>query len=212
LKAGVMNKGKREETVVGTPQGGIVSPLLANIYLHEMDKEITKIDSVRLVRYADDFVILCKTKEDAERTMKQVKEILTGLKLRLNKTKTRIVNAKKESFDFLGFKLKMRSGKLMMSPREKAIKKFKEAVRMRTRRGLAMKPRDMTGGLNAIIRGWGNYFRIGNIKYLFRELDKWIRTRVRTFIEKKKSKYANRRIPNYVLKSEYKLASLTTLI
>ena len=212
LKTGVMNEGKRDETMVGTPQGGVISPLLANIYLNEMDKEITETGSIRVVRYADDFVILCKTKEDAERMMQQVKEILTWLKLRLNETKTRTVNAKKESFHFLGFKLKMRSGKLWITPQEKAIKKFKDAVRMRTRRGLAMKPKDITGGLNAIIRGWGNYFRIGNIKYLFRQLDKWIRTRVRTFIEQKKSKYANRRIPNSVLKSEYKLASLTTLI
>jgi len=106
LKAGVMSEGKQEGTFMGTPQGGIVSPLLSNIYLHEMDKQVNIMDNVVLVRYADDFVILCKTKDVAERTLRQVKVILTGLKLRLNKTKTKIVNANRESFEFLGFRLK----------------------------------------------------------------------------------------------------------
>ena len=212
LKAGVMNKGKQEETPVGTPQGGVISPLLANIYLHEMDKQVANIDNIQLVRYADDFVILCKTKEEAERTMKQVKEILTGLKLRLNKTKTKIVNVNRESFEFLGFKLKRACGKVFVIPRKKTIDKFKQAIRRVTWRKQPVKLDEMIGRLNSVIRGWGNYFKIGNVKTMFCRLDQWIRTRVRTFIEKKKSEYAKVRIPNYVLKSEYKLASLITLI
>lgn len=212
LKAGVMNKGKQEETSVGTPQGGVISPLLANIYLHEMDKQVANIDRIRLVRYADDFVILCKTKEEAERTRKQVKEILTGLKLRLNKTKTKIVNVNRESFEFLGFKLKRAWGKVFVTPKKKSIDKFKQAIRRVTWRKQPGKPYEMIGRLNSVIRGWGNYFKIGNVKTMFCRLDQWIRTRVRTFIEKKKSEYAKVRIPNYVLKSEYKLASLITLI
>ena len=212
LKAGVMNEGKIEETIEGTPQGGVVSPLLANIYLHEMDKQVSAMDDVRLVRYADDLVILCKTKEVAERTMKQVETILAGLKLRLNKTKTKLVNANKESFEFLGFKLKMGQGKLLITPRKKAIEKFKEAVRILTRRRQPLTAKDMVGRLNDTIRGWGNYYKIGDIKKKFRTLDQWIRTRVRSFIEKKISRYARIRLPNYVLKSEYKLTSLTTLI
>jgi len=212
LKAGVMNEGKIEETIEGTPQGGVASPLLANIYLHEMDKQVSAMDDVRLVRYADDLVILCKTKEVAERTMKQVETILAGLKLRLNKTKTKLVNANGESFEFLGFKLKMGQGKLLITPRKKTIEKFKEAVRILTRRRQPLTAKDMVGRLNNTIRGWGNYYRMGDVKKKFRELDKWIRTRVRTFIEKKKSRYAQIRIPNHILKSEYKLASLMTLI
>jgi len=212
LKAGVMNRGKVEETMEGTPQGGVISPLLANIYLHEMDKQVSAMDDVRLVRYADDLVILCKTKEVAERTMKQVEAILAGLKLRLNKTKTKLVNVNRESFEFLGFKLKMGQGKLLITPRRVAIEKFKEAVRTLTRQRQPLTAKDMIGRLNNTIRGWGNYYKIGNVKKKFRTLDKWIRTRVRTFIEKKKSEYAKVRIPNYVLKSEYKLASLMTLI
>jgi group II intron reverse transcriptase/maturase len=207
-----MNEGKIEETIEGTPQGGVVSPLLANIYLYEMDKQVSAMDDVRLVRYADDLVILCKTKEVAERTMKQVETILAGLKLRLNKTKTKLVNANKESFEFLGFKLKMGQGKLLITPRKKAIEKFKEAVRILTRRRQPLTAKDMVGRLNDTIRGWGNYYKIGDIKKKFRTLDQWIRTRVRTFIEKKISRYARIRLPNYVLKSEYKLTSLTTLI
>ena len=212
LKAGVMNEGEIAETTVGTPQGGVISPLLANIYLHEMDGQITKMRGVRMVRYADDVVVLCKTRKKAEGMMKQVEGILTGLKLRLNKTKTKIVNVKEESFGFLGFKFKRGGGRLFVTPKKKAIEKFKEAVRKTTRRRLSVKPKVMIGRLNSVIRGWGNYFRIGNIKYLFRELDKWIRTRVRTFIEKKKSRYAKVRITNYVLKTGYKLSSLMTLI
>ena len=83
LTAGVMNQGELEETTMGTPQGGVISPLLANIYLHELDKQVTTLDGVRLVRYADDLVIFCKTKKEAERTLEQVEEILAGLKLRL---------------------------------------------------------------------------------------------------------------------------------
>ena len=207
-----MNEGKIEETIEGTPQGGVASPLLANIYLHEMDKQVSAMDDVQLVRYADDLVILCKTKEVAERTMKQVETILAGLKLRLNKTKTKLVNANGESFEFLGFKLKMGQGKLLITPRKKTIEKFKEAVRILTRRRQPLTAKDMVRRLNNTIRGWGNYYRMGDVKKKFRELDKWIRTRVRTFIEKKKSRYAQIRIPNHILKSEYKLASLMTLI
>ena len=212
LKAGVMNEGKVEETMEGTPQGGVTSPLLANIYLYEMDRQVSAMDDVRLVRYADDLVILCKTKEVAERTMKQVETILAGLKLRLNKTKTKIVNANRESFEFLGFRLKMRQGKLLITPRKKSIEKFKEAVKTLTQRRQSLTAKEVIGRLNVTIRGWGNYYRIGNVKKKFKRLDQWIRTRIRSFIEKKISRYAHIRIPNYVLKSEYKLASLMTLI
>lgn len=212
LKAGVMNEGELEEITEGTPQGGVISPLLANIYLHEMDKQVTRLYGVRMVRYADDVVILCKTKEKAERTMERVEEILTGLKLRLNKTKTKIVNVNKESFEFLGFKFKRGGGKLFITPGKKAIKKFKEAVKATTHRKQPVKPKEMVGRLNSVIRGWGNYFKIGNVRWLFTILDRWTRTRVRTFIEKKKSGFARIRISKYVLKSEYNLTSLMTLV
>ena len=212
LTAGVMNKGEIEETREGTPQGGVISPLLANIYLHELDTQVTKLYGVRIVRYADDMVILCKTREKAERTLKQVEEILAGLKLRLNKEKTKIVNVNKEGFGFLGFNFKRGGGKVFVTPRKEAVRKFKDTIRAVTWRRRSLKPKEMMGELNSVIRGWGNYFKIGDVKKLFKRLDKWIRTKVRTFIEKKKSEYAKRRISKYVLKSRYNLTSLTTLI
>jgi len=212
LKAGVMNEGELEEITEGTPQGGVISPLLANIYLHEMDEQVTKLYGVRMVRYADDVVILCKTEDEAERTMEQVKEILAGLKLRVNKTKTKIVNVNWDSFEFLGFKLEGAFGKVFVTPGRKAIKRFKESIRRVTWRKQPVKPGNMIGRLNSLIRGWGNYFKIGNVKELFGILDGWIRTRVRTFIEKRKSKFARMRISNYVLKTEYHLTSLMTLL
>ena len=157
-------------------------------------------------------VILCKTKEKAERAMKQVEEILTGLKLQLNKKKTKIVNVNRESFGFLGFNFKRAGGKLFVTPGKKAIRKVKDSIRATTNRRQPVKPKEMVGRLNSVIRGWGNYFKIGNVKRLFERLDCWIRTRVRTFIEKKKSGYARIRISNYVLKTGYKLTSLMTLI
>ena len=177
-----------------------------------MDKQVTRLYGVRMVRYADDVVILCKTREKAERTLKRVEEILAGLKLRLNQKKTKIVNVNRESFGFLGFNFKRGGGKVFVTPRKEAVEKFKDTVRTVTWRRRPLKPKEMMGELNSVIRGWGNYFKIGNVKKLFTKLDKWIRTKVRTFIEKKKSEYAKRRISKYVLKSRYNLTSLMTLI
>jgi len=212
LTAGVLYKGEIEETKEGTPQGGVISPLLANIYLHELDKQVTTLYGVRIVRYADDMVILCKTREKAERTLKQVEEILAVLKLKLNKEKTKIVNVNKESFGFLGFNFKRGRGIVFVTPRKEAIRKFKDTVRTVTGRRRPLKPKEMMGELNSVIRGWGNYFKIGDVKKLYTRLDKWIRMKVRTFIEKKKSNYAKQRLSKYVLKSRYNLTSLTTLI
>jgi RNA-directed DNA polymerase len=212
LKAGVMNKGKQEETLIGTPQGGVISPLLANIYLHEMDTQMLDLENVRFVRYADDFVVLFKTKEEAEQILLQVEEILSGLKLRLNKTKTRIANVNMNPIEFLGFKLKRRSGNLLITPRKKSIEKFKDAIRTLTWRRQPITPKDMVRRLNRTIMGWGHYFKIGNVKRIFERLDGWIRTRVRTFIEKKKSGFARMRLSGYFLRITYKLCSLDSLL
>ena len=103
-----MTEGNIKETNKGTPQGGVISPLLANVYLHEMDKAIIKWVNVRLVRYADDFVILCKTGWMAKKTMERLKKLLSELKLQLNETKTQMINAEEEEFEFLGFKFRIR--------------------------------------------------------------------------------------------------------
>ena len=105
--------------------------------------------------------------------MKQVIDIITGLKLRLNKKKTRIVNVNREYVMFLGFKLKRVAGKVMITPRMKSIKKFKQKIKQVTRRKQPVKPKEMIWRLNTIIQGWGNYYFIGTVKKLFERLDRW---------------------------------------
>ena len=100
------------------------------------------------------------------------------------------------------------SGNMIDGVSFKKVKRFFKKLS----RGSPLKPKELMGELNSVIRGWGNYYKIGNVKKIFKRLDCWIRTRMRTFIEKKKSHYANIRITNYALKSKYKLASLMTLI
>lgn len=135
LRAGVIENGKYYPTEKGSPQGGVISPLLANIYLHVLDsywenhKELGVI-----VRYADDAVIMCRKRTDAELAFEHLKRIMTKLKLTLNPQKTKIVDMNKESFDFLGFCFqkfgKTKSGRKLpyMMPSKKAIKKVKDAV------------------------------------------------------------------------------------
>lgn len=211
LKSGVMNQGVIETTEQGTPQGGVISPLLANIYLHEMDKEISAIINIRIVRYADDFVIMCKSRCMASQMMTKLEQILRKLKLCLSEEKTKVLDANEEAFEFLGFVFKCVKGNVFLKPREKSLNKFKASIKTATNKKIPIKSQEMIGRLNSIIRGWGNYFKIAHVKQLFRELDVWIRMRCRLFIEKKKSRYSHIRIPNHVLKTEYKLASLITL-
>jgi RNA-directed DNA polymerase len=212
LTAGMMSEGKLAETTVGTPQGGVISPLLANIYLHKFDEVISSQVNARIVRYADDFVVMCRSKWMAQQVMRTVKGVLAMLKLELNTEKTEIVNSDKEEFEFLGFKFRNVRGKRRVEPKHGSIQKFKETVKQATRRNQPIKTEVMTGKLNYKIRGWGNYFKIGDVKVLYKELDVWIRMRVRSFIEKKKSCYAHQRISNNILQAKYKLASLTTLL
>lgn len=212
LCCGVMEDGKVSATSDGTPQGGVISPLLANIYLHELDRVISKIPGLTLVRYADDFVILCNCKWRAQYALEQVKQVLATLYLELHPEKTRIVNASEETFEFLGFQFGVKRGHLRKDPRARSVRKFKESVIQLTRRNQPIDPKEMVGRLNLTIRGWGHYFKIGNVQTLFAGLDVWIRMRTRSFIEKRKSRFSHERIPNHALQAEYKLASLTTLL
>lgn len=212
LCSGVMEDGKVTVTTLGTPQGGVISPLLANIYLHELDRAISKVPGLTLVRYADDFVILCNCKWRAQYALEQVKQVLSTLHLELHPEKTRIVNASIETFEFLGFQFGVKRGHLRKVPRVRSVRKFKESVIKLTRRNQPIDPKQMVGRLNQTIRGWGHYFKIGNVTTLFTGLDVWIRMRVRSFIEKRKSCFSYERIPNHALQAEYKLASLITLL
>lgn len=188
LKAGVME----QELALGTPQGGVISPLLANVYLHPFDCEITR--NYKLVRYADDLLVLCKTKEEAEEALMVVNKALSDLELSLNPEKTRVANFS-EGIEFLGFKI-YESHKV---PKEDSVRKFKDSIRRTTGRTRPRKLEEIIKELNYKVTGWGNYFKIANVNWLFKGLDQWIRMRIRWFIEKRKSYTCNNRIPNKVL-------------
>jgi len=162
----------------------------------------------RLVRYCDDFVILCKLERKAMRALEVTKSIVEEkLKLTIHPEKTRVVHFD-QGFEFLGFKFYWKYTR----PREKSLQNFKDKVRNATRRQQGNNLNFVIGNLNPIVRGWGNYYKKSNIKALFRDLDRWIRMRLRAFIEKKKAiSHQNRRIPNKWLEKQG-LVSLSSLI
>ncbi len=183
LKSGIMNEGIFEESFEGTPQGGNLSPLLANIYLNHFDRRMGDYGYL-LLRYADDIVIFCKYEWEAEDALRHAKEILEReLKLKLSPEKTKVVHARKKGVEFLGFHFNGR----WRRPRDKAKKKFKEEIKWRTRRQQPVNLETVIRFLNPVIRGWGNYFKGGTVKKLFGELDGYIRGRLRSFRAKKRT-------------------------
>lgn len=177
LEAGVLEEGAVRTQVAGTPQGGVISPLLANIYLHAFDR-IMVWRGYQVVRYADDFVVLCKTPKKAERALEVVQQLLTeDLKLTIHPEKTRLTSFR-AGFEFLGFHLHYRFKK----PRKKAVEGFKDKVRKLTRRHQGKNLAEVIKALNPVIRGWGTYFRRTNWKVVAEDTDAWIRMRLRSFI------------------------------
>jgi len=188
LRAGVMEEGEVRKSTTGTPQGGVISPLLANIVLDELDetweREWSHLGD--LVRYADDFVIACRTKRQADEAHARVKAILATMGLALHPEKTRVVELQPrgEGFDFLGCHLRIvRShfkGKtyLFRWPRGKAMTAIRERIRQVTnwRRWMRMRDiREVIEELNPILRGWGAYFRTGNASRQFQMIDRYVR-------------------------------------
>jgi len=198
LTIGVMTKQGREETTEGTPQGGVISPLLANIYLHYFDKKMTR-RGYKLVRFADDFIIMAKSKAKAEHALEVTRQIIENeLNLRLHPRKTVITNFY-DGFKFLEFRFHHYQFK---TPKESSINSFKDKVRDITRRNRPLGVAVIIDELNLVIRGWGNSFKIGDVKNLYEKLDQWIRMRVRSFMEKKKAvMYQNYRLPNKMLRN-----------
>lgn len=187
LRAGVMEEGALRKSTTGTPQGGVISPLLANIVLDELDDEWEREWSCLgdLVRYADDFVVVCRTRRQADEALMRVREILARMGLELHPEKTRVVelSVRGDGFDFLGCHLRIvRShfkGKtyLFRWPRTKAMNAVRERVRDVTnwRRWTRMRDiREVIAELNPILRGWGNYFRTGNASRHFQTLDRYV--------------------------------------
>jgi len=203
LQAGVMDGGEFSRTVAGTPQGGVISPLLANIYLHVLDAELTRRGLGELVRYADDGVVLCRTRAQAEAALDAVREILADLGLELHPDKTKVVDLRqgREGLDFLGCHFRARmSGRLHEQygivryylhrwPSRQAMNRLREKVRARTgsnRGGTDI--RDVIADLNPLLRGWGNYFRTGNAADKFRQADDYVVKRLRRLMIKKRGR------------------------
>jgi RNA-directed DNA polymerase len=179
LEQGVMD-GLREWTPeTGTPQGAVLSPLLANIYLNPLDHLLAEA-GFDAVRYADDFVILCRTREDAARALALVQRWVADNELTLHPTKTKIVDARTEGFDFLGYHFR---GDLRL-PREKSLKKFKDAVREKTKRTSGRCMPAICARLSLQLRGWFTYFRHCT-HTVFRALDGWIRGRLRSILRRR---------------------------
>jgi group II intron reverse transcriptase/maturase len=208
LNAGVMEEGKVRNAGTGTPQGGVISPLLANLYLNEFDGKLARIDW-KLVRYADDFVILCKSVNAAVQALRTAREVLRSLHLELAEEKTRIAEYP-AGFDFLGYRFQQYYGNYKW-PRRKAVDTFKDKVRRLTRRQQPKNVKMVIEKLNPVIRGWGHYFKYGNVKKRFAELDGWVRMRLRSFIDKQKRTTGNWRYPN-VHFHKLGLCSLTDLL
>ena len=188
LKAGVVEEGRWQASESGSPQGGVISPLLANIYLHVLDRIWTTRHGTlgRLVRYADDFVIICRSKWQAERALRVVRGILDRLRLVLSPTKTRVVDAGREGFEFLGFHFhkcrSRRTNKLVpyLWPGQKAMKSVRERIRQLTSRSyLCEGLSKIVARLIPVIRGWRNYFQMGNSTRQLQQLDWYVRLRLR---------------------------------
>lgn len=173
LKSGVMVEGDFKTTEVGSPQGGVISPLLMNIYLDEFDQTM-KQRNIRIVRYADDILIFAPTKRKAEQYQRIATALLERLKLQVNLEKTHICSIR-TGVKYLGFVLK---NDLVYIDRER-LKLFKDKIRKYTPRNSGIQLARMIAFLNPILRGWGNYFKVASCKGIFQSLMEWIRRRLR---------------------------------
>ncbi|TJX66928.1 group II intron reverse transcriptase/maturase [Soehngenia saccharolytica] len=182
LKAGVMEKGKYVETNRGTPQGGNLSPILSNIMLNELDKEL-EARGLHFVRYADDCVIAVGSNAAANRVMNTItKWIERKLGLKVNAEKTR--TTKPTRLKYLGFGFVKMEGKWEVRPHQDSVVKFKSKLKQLTKRSWSISMDDRIMRLNWVIRGWINYFRIGKMKWNMSRIDEHLRTRIRIVIWK----------------------------
>jgi RNA-directed DNA polymerase len=185
LKAGCVAEGKRLTTEAGVPQGGVISPLMSNILLTPFDREMRR-RGYRVTRYADDWLVTCKSHREAKAALAAAERILVQLGVTLHAGKTRIVHVR-QGFEFLGYKIKrgqrplrlpaekirsgVRRGNLYAFPRNKSIQHFKDQIRRRTRRKAPVSTRELIDQINPVIRGWGLYFCRAHVRRLFHRLD-----------------------------------------
>lgn len=192
LKAGVMTPEGYEETRLGTPQGGNLSPLLSNIMLNELDKEL-EARGLNFARYADDCVIAAKTDMSARRIMRNITSwIERKLGLKVNATKTKVVRPTKLKYLGFGFYKDIQTKKWMSRPHEESVEKFKRKLKQLTCRSTSMKFKIRIDKLNQVIRGWINYFSLGSMKTKMKEIDEHLRTRLRVVLWKQWKKPSKR--------------------
>lgn len=207
LEAGVLIDGEVLPSDQGVPQGSVISPLVANVALHELDRlwEDHCRQLGHLVRYADDFVIICRTEADAGAALRRVGLILARLGLVLHPDKTRVVDVRdgRQGFDFLGFHCrKLESwrwrGKRYLNrwPSRRAMQRVRDRIKAITapRHRLPEPVQPLVVELNAVLRGWGAYFRVGNASRQFQQIDSYVRKRLGLFLNKKAGRRGTRRI------------------
>ena len=225
LKAGRYGKGRLYPTERGTPQGGVVSPVLSNVLLTPFDREMRR-KGFQLTRYADDWVITCKSAAEARAAIVAAQRILEQLSVVLHPQKTRIVHVR-HGFEFLGYKIKRGKrlrlpshkinsgaleGELYAYPRGKSIQRFMDQVRERTKRRVPLATTELIASLNPVIRGWGNYYKRAHVRTLFNRLNGWIVNRIRSHRCKRWRNGGWRQLPRTKLHGEYGLVSLVQLI
>jgi RNA-directed DNA polymerase len=226
LKAGYEDKGRWFETPLGTPQGGVVSPILSNILLTPFDKEMRR-HGYQLTRWADDWVVTCRTRAEAQNVLARAEKILENLGVTLNLAKTRIVHIA-QGFEFLGFKIQRGKGQFKLTrdrikstlnrqnlyaiPTQKSVDRFKDQIRTWTKRRTPLRMGELIKTINPIIRGWGNYFCRCNVRKRFHQLDGWIVRRLWSHRAKRWRNTGWRDYPTSRLRIEFKLVSLVSLI
>jgi group II intron reverse transcriptase/maturase len=225
LTAGSYGEGRLFPTTHGTPQGGVVSPLLSNILLTPFDREMRR-KGYRLTRYADDWLLTCTSRAEAHAALAAARRVLEQLGVRINPQKTRIVHVQ-HGFEFLGFKIKRgqglrlaphritggaRSGAIYAFPRAKSVQHFRDQIRRATRRKVPVSTNELIAEINPIIRGWGTYYKKAHVRLLFNQLDRWIVRRLWSHRYKRWRCTGWKTLPTALLRGELGLVSLVGLI
>jgi RNA-directed DNA polymerase len=226
LKAGSYGQGQLFPAERGTPQGSVVSPLLSNILLTPFDREMRR-RGYQLTRYADDWVLTCKSAAEARAAVDAARRILKQLGVELHPRKTRIVHVR-YGFEFLGYKIKrgekrlylpeskirsqLHAGDLYAYPREKSIRRFMEQVRQRTKRRVPLSTKELIENLNPLLRGWGEYYKRAHVRRLFHRLDAWIVRRIWSHRFKRWRNCGWKQLSEKTLYGEHRLVNLVRLI
>jgi group II intron reverse transcriptase/maturase len=226
LTAGSYGEGRLFPTERGTPQGGVVSPLLSNVLLTPFDREMRS-RGYRLTRYADDWVVTCKSAAEARAALEAASRILKALGVTINPQKTRIVHVR-HGFEFLGYKIKRGSrpmrlppskirsgaqpGALYAYPRERSVRHFKEQIRRLTRRKAPLKTQELIEQVNPVVRGWGQHYKRAHVRKLFNRLDRWVVRRIWSHRLKRWRCCGWNTLPRSKLYGEFGLVNLVGLI